>query len=253
MASLLKETVKGLFKKKEKKRIWELDAARGLCIIGVVIVHLLFDIREIFGFHFDTPLWFDLIQQYGGILFIILSGICVTLGRHHIIRGLIVAASAGIITLVTLLMFTKDQGLYIFFGILHLLAFCMLTYGLYRRLPWPVILVMGLAAVALGIYFNTLTVTQRFLFPLGLTYKGFSAGDYFPIFPNLGFFMIGTVVGKTVYKGKKTLFPKVSEKNVFVRFFSFCGRHSLLIYLIHQPVIYGIGSLLVWLNAPAKR
>lgn len=249
----LKETVKGLFKKKEKKRIWELDAARGLCIIGVIIVHLLFDLRELFGLRFDTPLWFDMIQKYGGILFIVLSGICITLGKHHVIRGLIVAFCAGIITLVTLLMFRKEDGLYIFFGILHLLAFCMLTYGAYRRLPWPVILVIGIAAVAAGIWFTTLTVEQRFLFPIGLTYKGFMAGDYFPIFPNVGYFMIGVVLGRTVYKKKKTLFPKANENNVFIRFFSFFGRHSLLIYLVHQPLIYGTCSLVRYFAGVFKR
>lgn len=252
MGSLIKETFKGLFKKKEKKRIWELDAARGVCIIGVIVIHLVFDIRELFGISFETPLWFDLLQKYGGILFIILSGICITLGKHHIIRGLIVAVSAGIISLVTLIMFDRNDGLYILFGILHLLAFCMLTYGLYRRLPWPVVLVLGIASIALGIYFKTLVVEQKFLFPLGLMYRGFSAGDYFPIFPNLGYFMVGVVIGRTVYKEKKTLFPKANENNFIIRFFSFCGRHSLLIYLLHQPVFYGVGSLVMFFRNLVK-
>ncbi len=234
----MKEFFTGLFKKKNTKRIWELDAFRGLCIIGVVIVHAIFDIRELFGFYFETPAWFDWIQTYGGILFVVLSGVCVTLGHHHIIRGVVVAVCAMIITLVTCLLF--DRSLHIWFGVLHLLAFCMLTYGLYRKLPWPVILGLGVCFVALGIWFTTFKVSNPYLFPLGLTAKGFAAGDYFPIFPHLGYFMIGVAGGKTLYKNKVTLFKKVNDRNPVIRFFSFVGRHSLLIYMLHQPLVYGI-------------
>ncbi len=234
----MKEFIKGLFNKAPKKRIWELDAFRGICIIGVVIIHVLFDMREFFGLKFALPVWLEMVQRYGGILFIILSGICVTLGHHNIARGLIVAASALVITGVTVLVF--DKSYWILFGVLHLLAFCMLTYSIYRRIPWPVILGLGLAFIALGYYFESLTVSNEYLFPLGLITKKFSAGDFFPIFPHLGFFMVGTVLGKTVYKNKETLFKKVNERFFLIRFLSFAGRHSLLIYLIHQPIAFGL-------------
>ena len=199
----------------------------------------------IFGLLKDMPAAYNFIQMNGGMLFVILSGICVTLGTHNIRRGLIVAGGAAVITAVTVLMFEKN--LYILFGVLHLLAFCMLTYSLYRKFPVAVIFILGAAIIAVGFWFETFYVKSPYLFMLGLRMKSFSAGDYFPIFPNLGYFMIGVGLGKTVYKKKESLFPKVNEKALLIRFLSFCGRQSFLIYLLHQPIVYGLCMAAYWI------
>ena len=65
-----------------KTRIWELDALRGICILGMVLVHLLYDLG---GSAFDHPV-IMVLRLGGGILFVLLSGLCVTLGRHHVKR-----------------------------------------------------------------------------------------------------------------------------------------------------------------------
>jgi uncharacterized membrane protein len=80
--------------------------------------------------------------------------------------------------------------------------------------------------------------------PLGLVPPSFSTSDYFPLLPNLGWFLLGAVMGRTIYRKKQTLLPFVSPKNPIVRFFSFLGRHSLWIYLLHQPILSGICMLL---------
>jgi uncharacterized membrane protein len=64
------------------------------------------------------------------------------------------------------------------------------------------------------------------------------------LFPNLGFFLLGAVLGRTAYRKKVSLMPKISEKNPLVRVLCFCGRQSLWIYLLHQPVLTGICMLL---------
>jgi uncharacterized membrane protein len=78
----------------------------------------------------------------------------------------------------------------------------------------------------------------------GLTWPGFGASDHFPILPFIGWFMLGTVLGRTVYKDRKTLLPSVNESSAAVRFFCWCGRNSLWIYLLHQPVLYLVTELL---------
>ena len=66
-----------------KKRIWELDALRGFCILGVIIVHFIFDLVELYGIiDWEYPVLFEFIKDWGGILFILLSGICVA-GYGH--------------------------------------------------------------------------------------------------------------------------------------------------------------------------
>ena len=77
-----------------------------------------------------------------------------------------------------------------------------------------------------------LGLTAPYLYPLGLTAPNFESADYFPLFPYLGYFLLGAAFGKTRYKSRETLFPNFPPQ----RFLCLCGRHSLLIYLIHQPI-----------------
>jgi uncharacterized membrane protein len=63
------------------------------------------------------------------------------------------------------------------------------------------------------------------------------------LFPHLGYFMIGVVLGRLLYSDKKSLLPNFPKNNLIIRFLKFCGRHSIWIYLIHQPVIYLVLNL----------
>lgn len=225
-----------------KKRIWELDALRGLCILGVVAVHFVYDLVELFGLvRWEYPLWFSLIKNWGGTVFLLLSGVCVTLGSRCVRRGGIVLGCGMLCTAVTFAMSRMgyDSSIIIYFGVLHCLGLCMLLWPLVKKLPTWALGLLGLLAVALGFYFQTLTVQSRWLFPLGLCHSGFASSDYFPLLPYWGFFLLGAVLGRTAYRNRTSLFPKISGKHPLLRPLSFCGRHSLLIYLLHQPVLYG--------------
>lgn len=233
-----------------KKRIWELDVFRGICILGVIAVHFVYDMVELYGLvKWDYPPAFTFIRDWGGVLFLILSGICVTLGSHSIRRGLIVFGCALVVTAVTVAMYLLDLAnisIIIYFGVLHCLGICMLLWPLFRRLPWWVLLPIGAVLIALGFWLRTLPPVEHYwLMAVGLPWRGFVSSDYFPLLPYLGFFLAGAVLGKTVYRRKESLLPYVNTNNIFIRFFSFCGKQSLWLYLLHQPLLSGIFYLIL--------
>ena len=65
--------------------------------------------------------------------------------------------------------------------------------------------------------------------------------------PNLGFFLLGAVLGRAVYREKKTRLPGVSPDCPPIRLLRAMGRHSLLIYLLHQPVLAGVTMVINWM------
>jgi uncharacterized membrane protein len=120
----------------------------------------------------------------------------------------------------------------------------MLLWWLFKRLPTWALAVLAIGIVALGFYVDTLPpVDVYYLMPLGLPWKSFATSDYFPLLPYLGWFLLGSVIGRTAYRRKTTLLPLVNSENPIIRFFSFCGRQSLWIYLLHQPILSGILTL----------
>lgn len=227
-------------------RIWELDALRGVCIVCMVVIHFIFDLTYFGGKSLALPPFYHFVKQYGGIIFLLISGVCVTLGRRSARRGAIVLAAGLLISAVTIGMWRlgmADRSILILFGVLHLLGVSMLLYPLFRRLPVALTAVLAVAIIALGLYFDTVTVSSPLLMPLGLRSPGFAASDYFPLFPHFGFFLLGSVLGRTVYREKKSLLPRVNARCAPIRFFCFCGRQSLFIYLLHQPVLYALTLL----------
>lgn len=225
-----------------KQRIWELDALRGLCILGMVVIHFIYDLVELFALvQWNYPALFIFIRDQGGILFLLLSGICVTLGSHHIRRGLLVFGCGMLCTAVTYGMTFfgfAHSGLTIWFGVLHCLGVCMLLWSVFHKLPTPVLAVVGVLAIGAGMYFDAaVRVDFPWLTGLGIRTSSFASSDYFPIFPNLGYFLIGAVLGKTLYRKQQSLFPKIRSTSPIPAFFCACGRHSLWIYLLHQPAL----------------
>lgn len=230
-----------------KSRIWELDAFRGLCVLGMIAVHFVFDLVYLYGLvQWELPTAFLFVQQWGGILFLLISGICITLGSRSVRRGLIVLAAGLLVSAVTIVMhrfFYFHESIIIRFGVLHCLGICMLLWPVFRKLPWWALVAIGIPMVIFGLWADGIRVSIPWLYPLGLKAEGFMSADYFPLFPNLGFFLLGAAIGRTAYKKKVSLLPDLSG-NLIIRFLAFCGRQSLPIYLLHQPILSGIFYLL---------
>ena len=227
-----------------EKRIWELDALRGLGILGMILSHLAYDLIVLYGVWCPkSTALFDFVQSWGGMLFLVLSGICVTLGSRHIRRGLLVFLCGMAVSAATGLMYLMglaDESILIYFGVLHCLGCCMLLWPVFRKYPAWLLLALGVILAVLGLYLvRNVSVSFPWLIPLGIPSHSFTTSDYFPLLPNLGYFLAGAAIGKWVYREKKSLLPKVNTQTPALHFLCFCGRHSLLIYLLHQPVLAG--------------
>lgn len=234
-----------------KHRIWELDAAKGLCLFLMFYCHIVYDLVYLFGIvtTINDGGLFQFTTDYTGILFITMSGISATLGKHPVKRGLTVFGGGMLVTIATYLMYKvgfADKGLLIYFGILHCIGVCMLLWPIFRKLPYWVLIPVGLAVICSPDLVSGIRTNSYFLLPFGICPSNFLSADYFPLLPCLGYFLIGGGLGKILYKTKKSLLPEPR----FFPFNALCfmGRHSLFIYLAHQPIVAGcifVVSLLI--------
>jgi uncharacterized membrane protein len=227
------------------RRIWEIDFLRGLSIILVVGYHLLYDlgafvgVGRFFGFSTDlsTVAW-SVAQHFFAGIFIVLSGTSSTLSRSNLRRGLRLLVVSIAVTAVT---YIFDPPSAIWFGILQLLAVSILIFGAAFEKAGPVacaawgVFVIGLG-VALHFLKRGMTIRFDWLLPLGIHSPEYSSFDYFPLIPWLGVFLIGAVLGRTVYAPRRSLLPWRFPQT----FVNAAGRHSLLIYIVHQPVILAV-------------
>jgi uncharacterized membrane protein len=238
-----------VYKKKPGPRIWEIDFLRGLSIILMVLYHFGYDltefcgIRRIFGIEINLASPSLTIAQYffAGV-FIVLCGISSTLSRNNARRALKILGIAVIITGVTYLYSSSET---IYFGILHCLGVCILFYGLTFQKAKPLTcaasgaLVFALSA-ARSLIISNMSVDFDWLLPLGISGHTLSSYDYFPLLPWLGVFLMGTALGKSVYASRRSLIRRPLPESII----NTAGRHSLLIYVIHQPILLGILYLL---------
>ena len=222
-------------------RIWEIDVARGLCIPGMILIHLIYDVVNLYGFiHWPYPAWYSLFKNNYGALFLLISGVSVTLGSRSIRRGVTVFFSGMIVSAVTFGMYRfgmAGRGIIIYYGVLHCLGTCMLLWPVFRSLSPRQLVLVGIPLVLAGWWLRGESFSMPWLMPLGFTFPGFSSSDYFPLMPNLGYFLLGAAFGKEYYAQKQTLFPNADTQNPVIRFFGWCGRNSLMIYLLHQPLL----------------
>ena len=217
----------------------------------MILIHLIFDLIYFIGLDLHLPAWYVFVQQYGGVIFVVLSGCCATLGSRSFRRGCIVFSCGMLISLVTFGMYRlgmASRDVIVWFGVLHLLGVCMMLYPVYKKLPTQALAAVGVVLVVTGYLILGTVVEAKFLFPFGFVYEGFTSSDFFPILPHLGWYMLGTVLGRTVYADKKTRLPGTFRESAIARFFCWCGRQSLFIYLLHQPVVYGLLELIAALK-----
>lgn len=242
------------------KRLAWLDAARGMALIAMAVYHLTWDL-DYFGYiapgTAGTGSWKIFARIIAGS-FIFLAGFSLVLGHRSEIRwrpfwirfGRI-AAAALLITVATYFLF---PGSFIFFGILHLIAAASLIGLFFLRLPIPVILLAAAAAFIAPQYLRSGVFDQPALLWVGLSQSMPKSNDYVPLLPWLGAFLLGMAAGRLflLRKAPVSIIPPPTVDSRWISLLGTAGRHSLAIYLLHQPVLIALVYLLT-LVAPPER
>lgn len=234
-----------------------LDGIRGFAMIHMVVYHFCYDMFVLYGIWpgFLGDLRAHIWQQFICFSFILVSGAVWHLGRHPLRHGLLLNGLGVLMTLVTAWFVPSAI---IWFGVLSFLGCAMLLmlplarplshipapagfagslllFLLLRRLSEGVIGVGALAiAVPQGWYCGWLSTI------LGMPFPGFFSSDYFPLMPWFFLYLTGHFAclwaqcSARCRKGMQRPLPLLSR----------LGRHSILVYLLHQPVCMGLCMLL---------
>ncbi len=224
-------------------RIEIIDALRGLAVVLMVIHHFLYDLCEFLGapwWLFTNPV-FDVLHYIFAGTFIFLAGVSSRFSRSNVKRGIKVLIAAAAVTAVTYFM-----GMPIYFGILQLLGTCMLLYGLTHKLWekfsgwWFPALCAALTAFSAWAVARVPAGVNVFTWILGWNPQAYYSADYFPLLPWVFVFLCGTWAGRPIKEGA---LPQWFY-DLRVKFLPAVGRHAFIIYLAHQPVLYGITLLI---------
>lgn len=217
-----------------KERLWQIDALRGIAIVLMIAFHLLFDLSYFHGLVLDLSGGALLILARSALcIFLLLVGISLSLSYNrsskamnssqltvkYLKRGATIFGLGLIITAVTWLAFPES---FIFFGVLHLIGLSIILARPFLSKTW-LNLVLGIAVILAGLLLNMQPPAYTF--------------DFTPLLPWFGLVLFGLFISNVLrlHKKKPGLGP-----NAFSRFLAFIGRHSLLIYFLHQPILIAV-------------
>lgn len=249
----------------EKKRFYLIDEYRGFCMINMILYHAIWDLVYIFGCNWQwykselTFYW----QQSVCWSFIFVSGFCWQMGSRKLKRGLQVFGAGIVITLATLIFMPESR---VIFGVLTLLGSSMLLMipcdKLFSKVnPWIGAIISfvtflfvypvndgyfgfgGKEMVSLPMELYSDWISTYIGFPM----PGFWSTDYFSILPWFFLYATGYFCYSILFRGKegngKTMVKEMISKSICSPL-GWIGRNALIIYMLHQPIVYGI--LIVW-------
>jgi uncharacterized membrane protein len=136
------------------------------------------------------------------------------------------------------------RGEFIIFGILHFIGLAIILqypFLKYNKKYRYLNLAVGVIFIIVGTYLSMFTFNFTWLLWLGFVPQNLFTLDYFPLLPWFGVVSMGIFFASILYRGYKRRYklPNLSNK-LPVRILTFIGRHSLVIYFIHQPILIGV-------------
>ena len=241
--------------KKTLNRFEEIDIIRGLAIIIMIFAHVFWDLNH-FGIYSLNSSIYSIFARVIPFVFFLLVGVSLMISykkkplssdqekkyyKHLIFRGLKIIGFGMVLTLFSLV-FVPEKPVY--FGVLHCIGLSIVLCIPFLKIT-KYALFFSFPTIIAGCLINQINFQNPNLL---LFIVGFQPArvfhytvDYFPILPWFGAVLLGMSVGDFIYCGNKRRF-RLPDLSVYkpAKLFSWCGKHSLGLYLLHQPVIGGI-------------
>lgn len=291
----MKNDATEVFPRKRAKRVYEVDLFRGLPIFLVVLYHLCYDMVQLPGLIanyrvligdypaleglvafcqdiLSNPVIHDWLVPFFAGMFLFACGVSTSLSRNNVRRGLLLLLWSVLLSVATsILSGILGENVFIGWGILHVMAFTILVYGLAERFSRRVLheeihplvcLFLGVLVYLLGLLLRSGIETSAgevlqwptsyvsgsftdwleqdplsfFKSALGMTGNYV---DWWPIFPFSGVILIGMAFGKVLYgERKESRLPFLSFP--LFRPLLFIGGHTLWVYILHQPIAIAV-------------
>lgn len=229
-----------------QNRSYFIDSLRGIAVVLMVIYHFCYDLTYfrvvIFDFHHNL-FWLNF-RSFIVTLFLTLVGVNLFLAHHRSVnwpaakRRLIILLGCSL--LITLISYFLFPGRTIVFGILHFITVASVV-GL-LLVPYPVIsLLSGLVMIVVGNAFTHMTFNQTALHWIGMTTHRPQTEDYVPLLPWLGVVLCGIMLGHLLLNTRMGQGILASDNAISrSRLLNWSGRHSLWVYMLHQPVLFAL-------------
>lgn len=236
----------------KKQRFWQFDLLRGLAVIGMIVFHAFYmlDFYNVLSQQMRSG-WWLVLSLFVQLVFLSFVGMFLSFSalktedtkafyKKQLFRILMLVGLALLISGVT---FLVVPGAFVRFGILHCIALCIALLMFVAKKPT---VLLAVAFLGIGLFFlRSHFLTDGIIgYIMGLNAEKPFSIDYFPLIPWISVVALGGVCGHIFFQLQQNKIHLNTDEPPILRGVHFLGRHSLLIYLLHIPLLWGGFQLL---------